>query len=602
MAANDWMNESQLSRRLAKLLGLAACAFALASPAMGQGGKNIVVWDSGRNSAKAVGVEDRREWKAVPSDLMSLEKDPAKAASDPGYYGREYLFIGDPVVENKHFIAAFSAKSGRMTIHGKDLRRIGEVSLLGGGPIGGFDLVRNAADEVIVDVVDGKTAGAARFTFGKGAVIEVKPSDRQAGIRWEGGIEVGIVPGFVGDDLLFDGATDGEALGLPTDSFFVGLLSGEQDVLVMTWPRGGQMLWMTRAGEKDGKRPIDGAELETDGKGAYLAVLSAPGIWHREPLSSAFLEKDVELKWSPPYPAKWQTQLWEGNVRTAFAFRENKGTIWRGVPGMYNYPAWFEDGKARFHLSKKVPPKGEAIIYFLEGHDTPGATPVDILKETLGRAEAERILDVAGRRLRTHHGKSGSGVHRACTCGYTEAIQEVFKAGQEASKRSYIDQSVKDMIFFVERHMERIDEYREFAAELGKFFESKKRAQPGLTEYLEELEPLARQIPDEFENQQENMKSLAFAADLAEKTMALTAKVDPGNMEAYMDLSKAWRAMGGAQDYVVAQYHVLARKLFQEAGHLAATKPEAMGVAAEIRERCRKILRNPDGYEIWPNY
>jgi hypothetical protein len=84
--------------------------------------------------------------------------------------------------------------------------------------------------------------------------------------------------------------------------------------------------------------------------------------------------------------------------------------------------------------------------------------------------------------------------------------------------------------------------------------------------------------------------------------MALTSKKDAKNLSSYMELLKAWRAMGGAQDYVVAQYHTLTRKLFQEAGYLAAADPKAIEVAQEIRARCKRVLRNPDGYEIWPNY
>jgi hypothetical protein len=60
--------------------------------------------------------------------------------------------------------------------------------------------------------------------------------------------------------------------------------------------------------------------------------------------------------------------------------------------------------------------------------------------------------------------------------------------------------------------------------------------------------------------------------------------------------------MGGAQDYVVAQCHVLTRKLSQEAGYSSVTAPAALPVAREIRARCRQVLRNPDGYEIWSNY
>src|SRR5438093_200007 len=76
------------------------------------------------------------------------------------------------------------------------------------------------------------------------------------------------------------------------------------------------------------------------------------------------------------------------------------------------------------------------------------------------------------------------------------------------------------------------------------------------------------------------------------------AKNSPGRITS----RKAWRGMGGAQDYVVAQCHTITRKLCQEAGYGCADLPKAIDVAREIRSRCRQALRNPDGYEIWANY
>ena len=91
-------------------------------------------------------------------------------------------------------------------------------------------------------------------------------------------------------------------------------------------------------------------------------------------------------------------------------------------------------------------------------------------------------------------------------------------------------------------------------------------------------------------------------AELTRQTMSLTGSKGTNNLAAYMDLLKAWRAMGGAQDYVVAQCHTIARKLFQEAGYGCVNEARAVAVAQEIRARCRQVLRNPDGYEIWANY
>jgi hypothetical protein len=204
--------------------------------------------------------------------------------------------------------------------------------------------------------------------------------------------------------------------------------------------------------------------------------------------------------------------------------------------------------------------------------------------------------------LRTHHGAAGSNVHRACTCGYTEAIQAVFEKGEELDRKPFINESIEDMIYFVQRHLERIDEYRNFSRELTSFVQSRAKGNPDLKSYLDEIEQMAQQIPQEYENQKENMKSLAYAGELSKRTLALTEKKDPRNLASFMELLKAWRAMGGAQDYLVAQYHVLTRKLFQDAGYLAASDPKAVEIAQEIRARCKQVLRNPDGYEIWPNF
>jgi hypothetical protein len=310
------------------------------------------------------------------------------------------------------------------------------------------------------------------------------------------------------------------------------------------------------------------------------------------------------MTWKKPFAAKWKTQLSEADVKTTFAFRESKGQIWRGVPGSYNYPVWFDGENTWYHLSKKVPPKGESIVYFLEAQDTPlsVSTPVDIMKAVLGRQMAEPILDVAGRKLRTHHRRGGDGVHRACTCGCTEAIQSIFEAGEEVAKKDHVKEALGDMNYFVECHVERIEEYRRFADDLIQFLQAKGRAAPELKPFLEGLEQIVQQIPQEYSAQKENMKSPEHASELTRQTMSLTASKGTNNLPAYMELLKAWRAMGGAQDYLVAQCHTITRKLFQEAGYGCVKDAKAVAVAQEIRARCRQVLRNPDGYEIWADY
>src|SRR3989442_643114 len=80
---------------------------------------NVVVWDAGSRFAETIDAETRAGWKAVPTELFAFEADPAKAASDPGYYGREYSFKGDAVVENRGLTAVFWSAKGRMVLYSR---------------------------------------------------------------------------------------------------------------------------------------------------------------------------------------------------------------------------------------------------------------------------------------------------------------------------------------------------------------------------------------------------------------------------------------------------------------------------------------------------
>jgi hypothetical protein len=116
------------------------------------------------------------------------------------------------------------------------------------------------------------------------------------------------------------------------------------------------------------------------------------------------------------------------------------------------------------------------------------------------------------------------------------------------------------------------------------------------------MKSITQQIPEEYNRQKENIKTLEYAAELARKTKALTQKKSPQNLRAFSALSEKWRAMGGAQDELLGKFHSITRKLFQEAGYNCVNHPRALEIARDIRSRCRKCLRNPDGYEIWVDY
>ena len=137
---------------------------------------------------------------------------------------------------------------------------------------------------------------------------------------------------------------------------------------------------------------------------------------------------------------------------------------------------------------------------------------------------------------------------------------------------------------------------------MSKFLQATASSRPELKGYLDNLAQIVQRIPDEHNIQRENIKSLEYAEELSRRTLALLRKKDPKNLPTCLDLGKAWRGMGGAQDGLLGEYHMIVRKLFQETGYRCLNQPKTVDVAREIRNRCRQCLRNPDGYEIWPNY
>ncbi len=576
---------------------------------------NILVWDTQSPFFDKVDLRDRTNWKVVPSNLLMLEAKPT-AMSDPAYYGREYSFEGDIVVENEHLIAVFSSKKGSVAIYSGTDSSQNKVEIiplqLKGKPAGitYSRILYNTGDLAALEVTfsDKETQDnySAVFSFDGNQIVEIKPAESMKGISLLSQIEYGVVPSFIGDDLIFNPGDypSNNTLCVPSENLFLGLVRGQNNILVVTWPAGKQQMKLVLDNKENKGRLIESVDFDNDGQSMYLALLEAPGIWHKEELKPSYLEKDVVINWKRPFPAGWKTQLLEAGVKTTYKFRESKNKIWRAIAGHYTYPVWFEGEKTFYRLSKKIPPKGESIIYFLERKGTPVSvsTPVDIMKETLGRQTSDTILDFAGRKLRSHHRRAGLGVRRAATCGCTEAIEVVFKAGQEVEKKKYVTEAVDDMVYFVTRHVERIGEYQDFARDMASYLNLKSKSNPDLKPFLDSMEKIIQQIPEEYDRQKENIKTLEYAAELARKTKALTQKKNPQNLQAFSGLSEKWRAMGGAQDELLGKFHSITRELFQEAGYSCVNHLRALEIARDIRKRCRKCLRNPDGYEIWADY
>ena len=549
----------------------------------------IHVWDTVTPLREPIDLTQRQGWRAVDG----------KGALQ-----------GDLVADADSFTVVFASNPGRVLVYAKDdpVRRaeVSPTSLQGKAPILTQVMVSEGEENPLVVHTLFLASGTSEpvpitFSFGEGNAFGIWPGDDTRSITISAPIELALVPSFVGDDLIYDpqAYTSAPSLSLVSEHVLLGLLKGGNSELVMTWQDDiASVQLVTAPGNPSATRlSFEG------GKGLFLAVIEAPGIWHRVKLTSDYLERDVALSWRPPFPAIWLTQLYEDEIRTTFEFRAGKEEVWRGGVGSYDFPTWFSADKTMLTLGKKIPPEGEAVIYCLErGDETPRSvvTPIDVVSQTLTGDVLASILDVEGRPAWYPH--RPESVIGGATCGVTDALLKVFRAGQEVEKRYLIEGGVEDMYAYLEGMFERNARFYPFAQEMVVYLDAQQKAAPELGPFLRELQVTAEEMVSTYDNARDTIRNMDYARELGAKTITLAAKKRPDNARRMMELKQDWTGMGGALEDLARKEHTLTRKLYQQEGYGAATGPEAMPVAEELRKRTKQCLEKPESYEIWANY
>ena len=260
------------------------------------------IWDTASPTLDGEVLANRRDWKAVPTEA---EKWSGPDYYNPEYYGMRYSFTGDAAVENEHLIAVFSSREGKAIILSKADQAVEKVEIVPlefkteAAKITRIDVLQNSGDEAALEVVlSGEQTRknlSVIFSFGRKRIVEIRPAENVNGISLISPIRYGVVPDFIGDDLILDPQAypSLKALHVPSANVFVGLLEGRNDMLTVTWPAGTQRVQLVPDTTPREPRLIESIDIENDGKCIFLAVLSAPGIWHEEVLKASYLERDV---------------------------------------------------------------------------------------------------------------------------------------------------------------------------------------------------------------------------------------------------------------------------------------------------------------------
>ena len=168
----------------------------------------------------------------------------------------------------------------------------------------------------------------------------------------------------------------GKPFHLPSTQWLVGLVDGNDSMLVAVWESDTQAVSLGLAGEGE-NRLIDSLTIATAKAGFSLSLVEHTNIWHREALKEEWLGDYVPIQWERPFPARWMSQFFV-TPATKPTFREpcmdysfpiaSARTRQYGVwfEDWNRYPFYFDGPRTIFHFEKTFVPNGEALIYFLE--------------------------------------------------------------------------------------------------------------------------------------------------------------------------------------------------------------------------------------------
>ena len=611
------MNFRRTIRRL-----MPAVAIVLLTNVARADGPAVTAWELPRGAGvQAADIAARQGWKPLA----------AGAAQGP--------FAGGLAVENQALLVLLPAGGSQIVLVSKGAGKAAGVrqglALAGtaGKQSGGLDGVR-LLDFDEGEAVVGFAAGAvrARLKLGLGkCFVEVLPGDGAAAVELRGPARFAFIPDFFGNDVFYDAReTDTARIFAPAENFIVNLVEGHAALAMLTWPKdGGEDVELLAEGSGAGRR-FTATRVSFNGKRVFAAVLAREGIWSEQDLRT--VQKDATLVvdgWQPPFPAKWMTLLVKRPAAGATAGIASEtlpvpqlppagDTPYSDVYVHPHVPSWFSGAQWRLYLETSlthmmthrkiaVPEFLLAINYPRDRvKQTPLAawTLVDVMRDTLGAGPCEYILDLEGLNKTRSTGAAGSGKPTAsATCSERGGLVFYYLGERAESPRREDPLMVADEALssiekikdFLDAAYARIQEYLVWSDEIVRVAEEARARDPAARELAGRVVPIAREMRELWQAMVEHDKPCVhpeewrMALDYC-KDLVRQGAPDLGNR--IREFDPQMRGAGEEVDGGMQACRMIVKRIRQEAALAGSADPAALKLAADIRRRCRDILRN----------
>jgi hypothetical protein len=559
---------------------------------------DTVLWDTRRVSdTGAVDCGRKQNWERV---------SPETAARP---------LAGDVVVENERLAVILCRHSAGPLIcpksavaQGNDRSRLVPVAPDGepGMRLSAIEIRTNDEEGVALEVSSRTQKGQEirmAYSLGRGqAFLECRPIRNAARIRIDAATRFAVIPDFFGADMVFDPrAYSQPKLIIPPENFVLGLLEGQRTIVMSVWPTVDQEAELILAGTNDERR-IGGMEIAFNGKSVYVGILHGPGIWHEHRLREPYIDQDLALGWTRPFPAKWRANFCRQRRNDSWDFQDHKTSTWMYLYQAITWPCWFDGAAGFVRFSRRfIDVKGPLDFVLVYPSDrkreTPLATltPVDIVRNTLGVGPCEYVLDregLQGRSANTGRKNFGRGV-----CDTTTPIEYLFIEGLETRESALVGHLVDDILADISAINARVQEFRRFGKELGELITSMPQTSGPGAQLLSEAGKSAKDIETLYQAKLPTIKNPAHADQVGRRIKELAARCDPENLGECKTLTRELRDIAGTQHHMVGDYRVMVKRLRQEAGILGAADPATAKMAERIRKLGGQTLRKKYGVE-----
>lgn len=414
-------------------------------------------------------------------------------------------------------------------------------------------------------------------------------------------LRYGLLPSFVGTDICYapPKMPGGKEFSIPSTQWFVGLVDGNDSMLVAVWKADSQAvsLGLSGAGEN---RLIDSLSIATEKAGFSLSFVEHAGLWHQELLKEDWLGEYVPIGWERPFPTRWMSHFFvtpggqpsfrEPCMDYSFPIAYAKTRMW-GVwfEDWNHYPFFFDGPRTLFHFEKTFIPNGEALIYFLEPAAADLYSPCEIAEQALGRDDAAALFDMDANGIkRLKYSTPDQFMYDRPVCATTTRLSKI----KQEEKATVGVNLATHLYEFIREIRGRVDQYGTFFAEMKSYLSSEGKAHPELRGYLAELEGMVAEAQTKSKEIYETPLS-----SVQRKTDSMKKLLQEGKGDGFDCGDLDVRGPAGSQDDLCRHYNRLVMRLAQTAALKCGDSPKKAVIAKHIWDQSRRVLRQPTRWE-----